>query len=181
MAKKLNKQSSFRKAFLFTKKHRISVVLVLVFFFGFLSAGLVYMMVTGELHLFGSTVWVDRTNIDITNIGVQGGDSDDTVSALSDGKTLMFHLEFDAINTPKYVRFCLKNDGNHNVHFDTPIVTPPTDPNIHITWPALDGVTLNTGQTLCNSLTQIEVYYTAMPAGAPYSTTMSMSIDYEQD
>ncbi|MCL2173727.1 hypothetical protein FWH58_00265 [Candidatus Saccharibacteria bacterium] len=181
MAKKLKKQSSFKRAVAFAKRHRVSMSLIFLFFLGFISTGLAYAAVTGELRWFGTTAWLSQTNVDITGGKLRDlSNPGDSLSVSMDGKTIVFHLEFEKIDTPKWIDFCLTNNGAANVLFSTPTVSPPTDPNVTVIWPALAGVTLNVGQTVCNTLTQVQVYYTAMPTSGPYSATMDMSINYEQ-
>ena len=181
MSKKIKDSRGFNKVSVLLKKHRVSLAALLIFFIGFVATGLVYAAITGELKYFGTTVWVDAVNVDIVNATLSSNAGDDDYVEISpDAKTLTFYLKFDEINVPKIVNFCLRNNGSHTVQFNLPVVTNSTDPTVHVDWPNLNGLIIIPGETVCNSDTKITAYYTDVPIGPVYYSTMNMGISYDQ-
>ncbi|MCL2002316.1 hypothetical protein FWG76_02835, partial [Candidatus Saccharibacteria bacterium] len=110
--------------------HKTQLIFIYLFFAGFLATGLAYAAITGQHEHFGTANYKPGAQLMIVNATVPGAEPGDLAEIGDHGKTLSFHLNFDEVNAPKVVTFCLHNGAKIDYQLGFPAVVNPDDPSV---------------------------------------------------
>ena len=145
-----------------------------------LLIGVAFAAATGILNFSGAAKLSNNVDLNIIEPAVTDVQSGESATVTADGKTLNFTTILPEPGDTRYVTFKIENVGNVDAVLGSlsSTVTPAPGSGIEVTWPSLNGVTVDKGDTSVKYT--IEVHWDENYKSATQNVSFSATINYQQ-